>query len=105
MSLSTAVDVCTLRHVSYFHDSSTENQGDIYVSWGGGVILQFWGSGFNGSPVSNTIQLAAWIDGAYYTIEGTAMDGKYHLGISPVPHSRVIYPRGNPPYLIHYFIF
>ena len=46
------------------------------MSWGGGVILQFWGSGFNGTPVSNTIQLTAWIDGNTYVIEGTPMDGK-----------------------------
>ena len=90
MSLSNALDVCTLRHVSYFHDSSDENQGNIYVSWGGGVILQFWGSGFNGSPVANTIQLTAWIDGNSYVIEGTPMDGKSLSGCS-APHGKRVF--------------
>ena len=74
----------TLRHVGYFHDLKYE--GDLYVSWAGGTILQFWGSGFNNHPVANQVEFRTWAltTSTEVTLPGTLMNGKYicHLRLA-----------------------
>ena len=75
----------TIRHVGYFHDLRYE--GDLYVSWAGGTILQFWGSGFNEHPAANSVIFrtsALTADGREVTLGPYPMDGKYirHLGLA-----------------------
>lgn len=48
-----AADLETLRHIGYFHDLNYDQ--NLHVSMAGGAILQFWGSGFNESPISNAV--------------------------------------------------
>jgi hypothetical protein len=64
----------TLRHVGYFHD--LDHEGDLYVSWAGGAILQFSGSGFNGVPIANTVyfETTALTSSGEITVQGTLMN-------------------------------
>ena len=46
-------EIESLDFISYFHD--LENEGNLYVSWGGGAIIEFKGEGFSSEPVANQV--------------------------------------------------
>ena len=48
-----ADEVESLDFIRYFHD--LENEGNLYVSWGGGAIIEFKGEGFSSEPVANQV--------------------------------------------------
>ena len=77
-SLAKECTISTLRHVGYFHD--LDHEGDLLVSWGGGAILQFSGSGFNGVPIANTVYFESNTfkspTGELIQLQGTLMNGK-----------------------------
>ena len=72
--LARADEVSTIDFARYFHDLSTE--GPLYVSWGGGAIIELKGEGFNDSPPANAFTLTTTSLGGSVTVPGTPMTGK-----------------------------
>ena len=70
-----AAEQATVRHVGIFHDLSYA--GDFCVSYAGGAILQFAGTGFNADPVANRVQFRTTsLSTQEVTLLGTLMNGK-----------------------------
>ena len=69
-----ADDVASLDFIRYFHDLETE--GNLYVSWAGGAIIEFKGEGFDDTPVANSVNFRTTDLGGDVTVPGTVMTGK-----------------------------
>ena len=66
--------------IRYFHDLETE--GNLYVSWAGGTVIEFKGEGFEDTPVANSIYFRTTELGGDVTVPGSAMTGKLIKQIS-----------------------
>ena len=77
-----AEDVVSMDFIRYFHDLETE--GNLYVSWAGGAIIEFKGEGFEDTPVANSIYFRTTGLGGDVTVPGTAMTGKLFKQISQI---------------------
>ena len=64
----------SLDFIRYFHD--LDNEGNLWVSWGGGAIIEFKGEGFHDEPVANSFIFTTNDMGGTVTIPGTSMTGK-----------------------------
>jgi hypothetical protein len=66
----------------------------LYVSWSGGTILQFWGTGFNSNPASNTVELKTYglrSDGKEVRFLGTLMNDQDEFRSEPDHAGRISY--------------
>ena len=73
-SFAFADEVESIDFIRYFHDLETE--GDLYVSWAGGAVIEFKGEGFDDTPVANSVYFRTTGLGGDVTVPGTAMTGK-----------------------------
>ena len=74
-SFAFADEVESIDFIRYFHDLETE--GDLYVSWAGGAVIEFKGEGFDDTPVANSIYFRTTGLGGDVTVPGSAMTGKF----------------------------
>ena len=99
-SFSLADEVDSIDFIRYFHDLETE--GDLYVSWAGGAVIELKGEGFHDTPVANSVYFRTTGLGGDVTVPGTAMTGKSASYAGAVLFSLTNFLRGKSYFKFHF---